>query len=472
MPAHTSSAQRTSHRFKTLYIASLSAIALLSIIGQVFVQKQIARQATDVAVLNAAQSRQRLCESLLKATLAVRLSPPENRANALTMLQDLLDRWQGTRAELRQGLQQSLSPEELAEVDDKFDRLKPLAQEIVASAQQTLELGQQRQAATGNPGQIRRIGDRLQRDPGARNQLQIPRLLKAGQEFNQTVDEILQWYGQKAQDNVNQLRMLELGLLALIIGTLILEGVVVFHPAIRKLEATLQALEQSLQQLTQEQAKSEKLLLNILPEPIADRLKRKPEAIADGFTEATVLFADIVGFTELSSRLAPQDLVHCLNEIFSRFDTIAERHGLEKIKTIGDAYMVVGGLPNPDPNHACAIAKMALEMQQELEAINRAMGESFNIRIGINSGPVVAGVIGIKKFIYDLWGDSVNIASRMESHGEPGAIHMSESTYKQIQHQFVCELRGTIPVKGKGEMTTYWLRSEKVAIRPLAQSVL
>jgi adenylate cyclase len=223
------------------------------------------------------------------------------------------------------------------------------------------------------------------------------RLIQAGTEFNQTIDEILVWYTAKAQNGISHLRMMEFGLLGLTIGTLLLEGL-------------LQALEESLSNLSIEQAKSEKLLLNILPSPIVDRLKLKSEAIADSFSEATVLFADIVGFTELSSRLTPQELVQCLNQIFSCFDNIAEKYGLEKIKTIGDAYMVVGGLPNPRSDHAAAICQMAIEMQKELQAINRSMGEKFDIRIGINSGPVVAGVIGIKKFIYDLWGDTVNIA--------------------------------------------------------------
>ncbi|MBE9030927.1 adenylate/guanylate cyclase domain-containing protein [filamentous cyanobacterium LEGE 11480] len=472
MSAKATSAKRASRRFTKLYIASLTAIALLSIVGQVFVQKQIARQATDVAVLTAAQKRQTLCETLLKTTLAVRLSRPTNREQALLMLEDSLQRWRGTRTELREGLSRTLSAQEMQEVDAQFARLTPLSEEIITTAKQTAELARERQAAEGDQSLRQQFRQRLRQNPDSTNRLQIPRLLKAGAEFNQIVDEILQWYGNKAQAGVAQLRMLEFGLLALTIGTLILEGVLIFRPAIRKLEETLHALEMSLQQLTHEQAKSEKLLLNILPEPIANRLKRKPEAIADGFTEATVLFADIVGFTELSSRLAPKDLVRCLNEIFSRFDAIAERNGLEKIKTIGDAYMVVGGLPNPNPNHAVSIAKMAIEMQAELQEINRLMDENFNIRIGINTGPVVAGVIGIKKFIYDLWGDSVNIASRMESHGEPGEIHISESTYQQIQQEFVCDLRGTIPIKGKGEMTTYWLRSHKAQMRPLASSVM
>jgi adenylate cyclase len=458
------SANQASQRFTRLYVASLSAIAMLSIAGQIFVQQQLARQTHDIAIITAAQKRQTLCERLLKATLAVRLSPPGDRAESVKQLEALLTEWEATRTAIRQEMQTMVSAQELTEVDPIFDRLKPLATEIVAMANQSVAMD----AAPGD-----RLRDRLaQRTAGEPPQMPVARLIQAGTEFNQTIDKILVWYTAKAQNGISHLRMLEFGLLGLTIGTLLLEGFLVFRPAIGKLKQTLQALEASLANLAIEQEKSEKLLLNILPSPIADRLKRKSEAIADSFSEATVLFADIVGFTELSSRLTPQELVQCLNQIFSCFDNLAEKYGLEKIKTIGDAYMVVGGLPNPRSDHAAAIASMAIDMQKELQAINRSMGEKFDIRIGINSGPVVAGVIGIKKFIYDLWGDTVNIASRMESHGESGAIHISEATYRLIEGQFNCELRGAIAVKGKGQMTTYWLRTEAQASRSLASSVI
>jgi adenylate cyclase len=457
------SANQASQRFTRLYVASLSAIAILSIAGQIFVQQQLARQAHDISVITAAQKRQTLCERLLKATLAVRVSPPGDRAESVKQLESLLTEWEATRTAIRQEMQTMVSAQEMAEVEPTFDRLKPLATEIVTIAKQTA-------AMDTAPSDRRR--DRLQNRAAGEPQMPVTRLIQAGTEFNQTIDEILVWYTAKAQNGISHLRMLEFGLLGLTIGTLLLEGFVVFRPAIGKLKETLQALEESLANLSIEQAKSEKLLLNILPSPIADRLKRKSEAIADSFSEATVLFADIVGFTELSSRLTPQELVQCLNRIFSCFDNLAEKYGLEKIKTIGDAYMVVGGLPNPRSDHAAAICQMAIEMQKELQAINRSMGEKFDIRIGINSGPVVAGVIGIKKFIYDLWGDTVNIASRMESHGESGAIHISEATYRLIEGQFNCELRGAIPVKGKGQMTTYWLRAEAQEPRSLASSVI
>lgn len=206
-----------------------------------------------------------------------------------------------------------------------------------------------------------------------------------------------------------------------------------------------------------EKEKSETLLLNILPSEIAHRLKQDTDAIADSFADVTVLFADIVGFTELSCCVSPVELVKLLNQIFSAFDQLAEKHGLEKIKTIGDAYMVVGGLPTPCADHAQAIAEMAIDMQQEIARFNAETGEDVSIRIGINTGPVVAGVIGIKKFIYDLWGDTVNTASRMESHGIPGYIQVTQATYERLQDNYLFQKRGIIPVKGKGEMTTYLL---------------
>jgi len=206
-----------------------------------------------------------------------------------------------------------------------------------------------------------------------------------------------------------------------------------------------------------EQDKSEQLLLNILPELIARRLKQEQSSIAEHFDQVTILFADIVGFTPLSARLQPIELVNMLNQIFSTFDQLADQYGLEKIKTIGDAYMVVGGLPRPLENHATAIGQMALDMQQAIQEFQKQQGESFEIRIGINTGSVVAGVIGRKKFIYDLWGDAVNVASRMESSGEPGKIQVTATTYQQLQHQFIFEQRGAVKVKGKGDMITYWL---------------
>ncbi|MCU0542798.1 MAG: HAMP domain-containing protein [Oscillatoriaceae cyanobacterium Prado104] len=217
-------------------------------------------------------------------------------------------------------------------------------------------------------------------------------------------------------------------------------------------------------QLQHEKEKSERLLLNILPKVIAERLKNHEGAIAEQFDEVTILFADIVGFTPLSSRLPPIELVIFLNQIFSSFDRLTERYGLEKIKTIGDAYMVVGGLPLPKKDHAEAIADMALSMQQAIAKLQAESGEKFQIRIGINTGSVVAGVIGTTKFIYDLWGDAVNIASRMESHGKPGCIQVTDTTYEYLKHQYELEKRDEIVIKGKGKMTTYWLQAKKTEL--------
>jgi len=219
---------------------------------------------------------------------------------------------------------------------------------------------------------------------------------------------------------------------------------------------------QAEEALRYQQQQTERLLLNILPGPIAERLKQEETTIAENFADVTVMFADLVGFTELSSTVSPTELVEILNVIFSEFDQLAEKHGLEKIKTIGDAYMVVGGLPVPQSNHAIAIAEMALDMQTSIAQFSEETGRILNIRIGINTGPVVAGVIGTKKFIYDLWGDTVNIASRMESHGLPGEIQITEATYEYLRDRYFFEGRGEIPVKGKGKMNTYFIVGRKV----------
>ncbi|MBD2664339.1 adenylate/guanylate cyclase with integral membrane sensor [Richelia sinica FACHB-800] len=221
--------------------------------------------------------------------------------------------------------------------------------------------------------------------------------------------------------------------------------------------------------LRDEQDKSERLLLNILPAEIAQELKKEQSTIASGnersaiaqrFDEVTILFADIVSFTSLATQISPIELVNSLNQIFSSFDRLAEAYGLEKIKTIGDAYMVVGGLPTPRADHAIAVAKMALDMQKSISHIQTTTGQCFQLRIGINTGAVVAGVIGLKKFSYDLWGDAVNLASRMESHGVVGKIQVSEATYSLIKDAFQVEKRGVIPIKGRGEICTYFLLAE------------
>ena len=204
-------------------------------------------------------------------------------------------------------------------------------------------------------------------------------------------------------------------------------------------------------------AESERLLLNVLPEPVAARLKREQAIIADAHPAVTVLFADIVGFTPLSERLSPEDVVVLLDQVFARWDALAARYGVEKIKTIGDAYMVAGGIPAPRDDHAEAIAEMALAMLPAADRCAAEMGVPLTVRIGIATGPVVAGVIGRAKFIYDLWGDTVNTASRMESHAAPGTIQVSEDLYQRLRDHYDLRPRGTIDVKGKGPMTTYVL---------------
>jgi class 3 adenylate cyclase len=208
-----------------------------------------------------------------------------------------------------------------------------------------------------------------------------------------------------------------------------------------------------------ERERSERLLLNVLPEPIAVRLKSGESLIADAASEVGVLFADIADFTPLSETMAPENIVRLLDEVFSVFDGLAENHGLEKIKTIGDAYMVASGLLEPNPGHAEALATMALAMQREIRRLNR-----LQLRIGIDIGPVVAGVIGRRKFIYDLWGATVNTASRMEAHGIPGAIQVTERAYERLAPAFEFEDRGIIEVKGKGPMRTYLLIGPKAEI--------
>lgn len=210
-------------------------------------------------------------------------------------------------------------------------------------------------------------------------------------------------------------------------------------------------------QLQEEKRRSEGLLLNILPAPIADRLKSGERLIADRYESSTVLFADLVGFTPLSATLAPEELVKLLNEIVTGFDTLCEDHGLEKIKTIGDSYMAVAGVPAKARDHAERATEMAIAMRNLLASISEENGRDLQIRIGLHSGPVIAGVIGNKKFVYDLWGDTVNIASRMESHGHPGRIHISEGVYSSLGSRFKVQSRGETEIKGRGSMRTYWI---------------
>ena len=214
-----------------------------------------------------------------------------------------------------------------------------------------------------------------------------------------------------------------------------------------------------------EKEKSERLLLNILPLAIAERLKQGDHTIAERYASVTVLFADLIGFTSFANRTDPEALVSLLNSLFSRFDHIAERHGLEKIKTIGDSYLVVGGLPEVRPDHAEAVAEMALEMLTALDELNEERGTELAMRIGLNTGPVVAGVIGRKKFTYDLWGSAVNLAARMQSSGLPNRIHLPAETYELLRGKFNLTERGLVECKGLGQIRTYLLDGKRNGTR-------
>lgn len=443
-----SSSTRITRSLTRRYLVSLAAVALMAIGGQYLIQKQLARQESDLRIIRIAQERQTICQRLLKEVLGVALSPnPSLSIEERQTITDQMKQWRDSREVLRDNMMVMVSSEEMPELDRLFVQLEPASKEILGTAQSILD-------QPSNTTVRRTMRDRLQ------NRVRTPKMIAAEREFSAITDEMIRWYSQKVTTNLSQLKRLESVLLGGTLLLLLVEGLLIFRPAVKRLRSSLHALSEALSQVQIEQEKSEKLLLNILPSPIVDRLKLSSEAIADGFAEATVLFADIVGFTELSSRLSPKELVHRLNEIFSAFDALVEKHGLEKIKTIGDAYMVVGGLPEPRSDHAIAMAQFAIEMRSELQRINEVLGESIDIRIGMNSGPVVAGVIGTKKFIYDLWGDAVNVASRMESHGKPGEIHVSETTYQKLRSHFHLESRGAVYIKGKGDMETYWLRDE------------
>jgi guanylate cyclase len=218
--------------------------------------------------------------------------------------------------------------------------------------------------------------------------------------------------------------------------------------------------ERTLQELAREQERSEKLLLNVLPQSIANRLKDNDMRIADSHESVSVLFADIAGFTKLTSSISPTELVEMLSQLFSRFDQLAEKHGLEKIKTIGDGYMVVGGAPTHLDSHAIVVTELAVEMLDALTTFNQETHNNLKMRIGISSGPVVAGVIGTSKFSYDLWGDPVNMASRMEQTALTNSIQLSYATYKLIKNHFDFEMRKQVQIKGKGKVNTYMLKAK------------
>jgi adenylate cyclase len=220
-------------------------------------------------------------------------------------------------------------------------------------------------------------------------------------------------------------------------------------------------VKQMRNRLNKEYSRSEALLQNILPKSIAIRLKENPEmVIADRFHECSVLFSDIVNFTQLSEKLSAVELVSVLNQIFSRFDNLIDKYKMEKIKTIGDAYMVASGVPKPNDKHAHLLADFALEMRNEMINFRNETGHNISIRIGMHSGNAVAGIIGKRKFSYDLWGDTVNTASRMESHGEQGRVHLTETTYQLLKGTYEMEERGELHIKGKGLMKTYFLNNK------------
>lgn len=210
-----------------------------------------------------------------------------------------------------------------------------------------------------------------------------------------------------------------------------------------------------------EREKSESLLLNILPREIAEILKNDSGTIADHYDQVSVLFADLVNFTPLSAEVSPREMVGLLNEIFSHFDSLVDQYGVEKIETVGDEYMAACGVPRPNANHARAVALLALDMCAYMASFPMQYGRRLEIRIGIHSGPIVAGVIGRKKFAFELFGDTVNTANRMQSHGVPGKVQITHSTYELIKDEFVCEPRGKMLVKGKGEMETWFLIEAK-----------
>jgi adenylate cyclase len=205
------------------------------------------------------------------------------------------------------------------------------------------------------------------------------------------------------------------------------------------------------------QDRAETLLLNILPGSIAEKLKAKPETIADAFSSASILFADVADFTPMAERLSATRVVEMLDQLFGHFDVLAERYEVEKIKTLGDCYMAASGIPSPREDHARALALMALDMLDAVRSQGVVGSLGFELRIGINSGPVVAGVIGRKRFLYDLWGDAVNTAGRMQTEGTPGCIQITRETYELLKDEFVCEPRGAVEIKGKGSMLTWYL---------------
>jgi adenylate cyclase len=253
----------------------------------------------------------------------------------------------------------------------------------------------------------------------------------------------------------------------LILTLFTLNMIIVSSLAFFQMRAFVRQRDDALTRLRLEQERSDRLLNNILPQPIADILKYDQRTIAECFDSVSILFADVVGFTPMAEEVDAAQMVEFLNEIYTRFDEIIDKYQLEKIRTMGDGYMVAAGVPESRPDHAQALARAALEMTAFIEQWTTDYKDDIAVRMGMNSGRVMAGVIGRKKFSYDVWGDPVNVASRMESHGEPGKIQVSQDTYHLLKDEFILEPRGTIYIKGKGEMQTWFLNSEREKNPPL-----
>ncbi len=426
----------SARRLTKLYISSLALVACLLIVGEVIIQRVLSQRRVDIQVITNVQHQQLLSQRLAKLALGLKLTQDETRRQSLIEdFEETIREWETTENNLEKlETSANASGGRNTLIRQIIEQIHPNCKKMVDAAKQLLS------TARGGTIQPRLMGDQT-----------LQEILNSERLFEKEVDLVIFEYNEYTTAVVREVQHIELGLFILTLLVLILEGVLIYRPAVEKLSTTFN-------RLTEEQKKSEDLLLNILPETVANRLKEQPTSIAEAFTEVTVLFADIVGFTQLSTQVSPQELVGLLNRIFSAFDELAQKHGLEKIKTIGDAYMVVGGLPIPRSGHAEAIIEMALDMQQAINKFNIETKFNCNIRIGINTGPVVAGVIGIKKFIYDLWGDTVNIASRMESHGIPGNIQISQTTYEKVKNKYILESRGLIEIKGKGEMQTYLVK--------------
>ena len=291
-----SSSTRTTRSLTRRYLASLGAVAFMAIGGQYLIQKQLARQESDLKIIRIAQERQTICQRLLKEILGVALSPnPSPSAEERQTIMDQMKQRKDLRGALRDNMMAMVSSEEMPELDRLFVQLEPASKEILGTAQSVLD-------QPSNTTVSETMRDRLQ------NRVRTPKMITAEREFSSITDEMIQWYSQKVKTNLSQLKTLETMLLGGTLLLLTLEGLLIFRPTVKRLRSSLHSLSEALSQVQIEQGKSEKLLLNILPSPIVDRLRISSEAIADGFAEATVLFANIVGFTELSSRLSPKEL--------------------------------------------------------------------------------------------------------------------------------------------------------------------